>query len=414
MKIIDCVLTKSGTGFYFDDQMAIKKGAVVDGFCYLGNPVTAGFNKIRIPGEAVSIQLVLEDGLVACGDACAVQYSGTGGRDSLFLASEYIPFMEEYIKPLLIGEELTSFRSLAEKYDNLEINGKRIHTAIRYGVTQALLRAVALVRRKTIAEVIREEYNIADTTYNKVPIFSQSGDDRYSNADKMILKEADALPHALINSVAKIGNDGEVLAKYLEYLKKRIIEVRVREDYNPIIHIDVYGTIGMIFNNDLEKIAIYLKSLVDIVSPFMLRVEGPVDTGDREGTMVALRDLRKILDVRGILVELVADEWCNTLEDIIYFADNSAGHMLQIKAPDLGGVNNSIEAVLYCNKIGIGGYLGGTCNETNVSTEVTTNIAIATNAKQILAKPGMGVDEALMICRNEMDRVLGLINSRRK
>ena len=86
--------------------------------------------------------------------------------------------------------------------------------------------------------------------------------------------------------------------------------------------------------------------------------------------------------------------------------------MLQIKTPDLGGVNNVAEAIIYCNERGIGSYVGGTCNETNISTEVTTNIALACGASQLLAKPGMGCDEALMIVRNEMNRVIALINSK--
>src|SRR5690606_20165121 len=99
MKIKDVILTPSYTGFYFDDQLAIKKGAKLDGFVYMGEPLTEGFTKIRQAGEAISIQLILEDGSVALGDCAAVQYSGAGGRDPLFLASDFIPFMEENIVP---------------------------------------------------------------------------------------------------------------------------------------------------------------------------------------------------------------------------------------------------------------------------------------------------------------------------
>ncbi|MFA7050832.1 MAG: methylaspartate ammonia-lyase, partial [Bacilli bacterium] len=97
-----------------------------------------------------------------------------------------------------------------------------------------------------------------------------------------------------------------------------------------------------------------------------------------------------------------------------YFADNKAGHILQIKTPDLGGINNTIEAILYCNKKGIGSYCGGTCNETDISAKTTTQIALACSASQILAKPGMGVDEALMLARNEIARVCAVANWRRK
>ena len=415
MKIKNVVLSKSYTGFYFDDQKAIKLGADHDGFMYLGNPATEGFSSVRQTGEAISIQLVLEDGSIGYGDCAAVQYSGAGGRDPLFLASDFIPFLEENIVPLLIGEDVSNFRALAEKYDKMEVNGKRLHTAIRYGLTQALLNACATANHVTMAEVIRKEYNISEKEYKPVAIFAQSGDDRYINADKMIIKEADVLPHALINHVeTKLGKDGSILKEYVAWLRDRILNWRASESYNPVFHIDVYGTIGIAFNNDVDKMTTYLMELEQVAKPFAIRIEGPVDTGDREGTMQALKAITAELEKRGSKLEIVADEWCNTLEDIKYFADNKAGHMLQIKTPDLGGVNNVAEAILYCNEKHIGSYCGGTCNETNISAQTTTNIAIACMADQCLAKPGMGVDEGFMIVKNEMNRVLAIANSRNK
>ncbi|HHX78591.1 MAG TPA: methylaspartate ammonia-lyase [Acholeplasmataceae bacterium] len=415
MKIKNVIFTKSYTGFYFDDQAAIKMGALSDGLDYVGEPVTPGFSKIRQPGEAVSIQLVLEDGSVGFGDCTAVQYSGAGGRDPLFLADDAINFLENKIKPLLLKEDVTSFKDLAEKYDHLIIDGKRLHTAIRYGITQALLSATSACHKLTMAEIIRKEYGIKDDHYESIPVFSQSGDDRYTNADKMIIKESPVLPHALINNVEKkLGKNGEILKEYMNWLRNRIIHLRTDLNYAPILHIDTYGTIGLAFNYDVEKMVDYLQELSDIASPFHLRIEGPVDSGDKKSTMEYLRDITKMLDERKINVEIVADEWCNTLEDIIYFADNKAGHMLQIKTPDLGGLNNTIEAILYCQKANIGAYCGGTCNETDISTHASMHIAVACKADQTLAKPGMGVDEAIMLCVNEINRVCALANSRKK
>ena len=88
--------------------------------------------------------------------------------------------------------------------------------------------------------------------------------------------------------------------------------------------------------------------------------------------------------------------------------------MVQIKTPDLGGVNNTIEAVLYCKEKGIGAYQGGTCNETDRSAQVCVHCAMATQPAQILAKPGMGVDEGFMIVYNEMNRILAIRNAKRK
>ncbi|CDF59429.1 methylaspartate ammonia-lyase [Thermobrachium celere] len=414
MRIIDVICSAGRTGFFFDDQRAIKKGAKHDGFTYVGEPVTEGFKKIRQAGESISVMLVLEDGQIAYGDCAAVQYSGAGGRDPLFLAEDFIPVIEKYIAPKLIGREVTRFKELAEEIDSMEIEGKRLHTAIRYGVTQAILDAVSKVRRLTMAEVIKEEYNIKGEI-KRVPIFTQSGDDRYINVDKMIIKGADVLPHGLINNVdEKLGRNGELLKEYVAWLRDRIKHLRTDENYNPVLHIDVYGTIGIAFNNDTQKMAEYLGELEKIAAPFKLRIEGPMDVENREGQLKALKELRQELKKRNIGVEIVADEWCNTWEDIKLFVDEGAADMIQIKTPDLGGINNIVESILYCKKHGVGAYCGGTCNETDRSAQICTNIAIACGADQCLAKPGMGVDEGFMIVYNEMNRVITLAKARER
>lgn len=413
MRIVDVVCAEGRTGFYFDDQRAIKAGAGNDGFTYTGEAKTEGFTSIRQAGESISVMLVLEDGQVAFGDCAAVQYSGAGGRDPLFLAKDFIPVIEKEIAPKLIGRELDSFKTLADEFDALQVNGKRLHTAIRYGITQSLLDAVAKAKKVTMAEVIKEEYNTG-LEVTKRPIFTQSGDDRKNNSDKMIIKGADVMPHALINHVeTKLGKDGSILKEYVEWLRDRVLSLRTDENYSPIFHIDVYGTIGLAFDQDINKQADYIATLEEAAKPFALRIEGPMDVEDRDKQVEALAALTAEIDRRGINVELVADEWCNTLEDIKLFADKKAGHVVQIKTPDLGGVNNTAEAILYCNEKGIGSYSGGTCNETNRSAEVTTNIAMACGALQVLAKPGMGVDEGFMIVNNEMNRVMALVNRRK-
>ena len=412
MKIVDLVCSAGKTGFYFDDQKAIKKGAKHDGMFYLGEPMTEGFSQIRQAGESISVLLILEDGSVAHGDCAAVQYSGAGGRDPLFLAEDFIPLIEGPIKEKIVGRDVIDFKEFAEEIDHMTIDGKRLHTAIRYGLTQAILDASAKAKKVTMAEVVQEEYKTG-IELKRIPIFTQSGDDRYTNADKMIIKEADVLPHGLFNNVEeKLGLKGEKLIEYIEWLRDRVINNRAREDYNPIFHIDVYGTIGELLNDDIEAMTDYLGKCEEAAKPFHLRIEGPMDVGAREAQMEAMRDLRISLEAKGIGVELVADEWCNTLEDVKYFADNKSGHMIQVKTPDLGGVNNTIEAITYCNEVGVGSYIGGTCNETSRSAEICANIAMACGATQILAKPGMGVDEGIMLVNNEMNRVLALAGRR--
>ena len=415
MKIVDIICSAGRTGFYFDDQRAIKAGAGHDGVFYIGEPVTDGFKAVRQAGESISVMLVLENGLIAHGDCAAVQYSGAGGRDPLFLAEDFIPLIEGPIKEQIVGKEADNFRKLAAEMEAIEIDGKRLHTAIRYGLSQALLDAVAKATNRLMCEVVADEYGCT-VSEKPIPIFTQSGDDRYNNADKMIIKAAQVLPHALINNVKeKLGLDGEKLADYIAWLRDRILAFRSDESYNPVLHIDCYGTIGAIYgNNNYTAMADYLAKLEQIAKPFHLRIEGPMDCDcDRATQLEALAGLTAELDRRGINVELVADEWCNTLEDIKLFADHKAGHMVQIKTPDLGGINNTIEAVLYCKEKGIGAYQGGTCNETDRSCHVCVHAAMATQPDQILAKPGMGVDEGFMLTYNEMQRIIAIRKARK-
>jgi methylaspartate ammonia-lyase len=411
-RITDVICSPGATGFFFDDQKAIKAGATGDGFMYVGSPKTPGFRAIRQAGESISVMLVLDDGQVAFGDCASIQYSGAGGRDPLFLARDFIPVIERVVKPRLVGRELSAFRPLVAELEALQDGGRGLHSAIRYGVSQAVLDGVARAGRRLPCEVLAAEYSLA-LERSPVRIFAQSGDDRYVNVDKMILKAVEVLPHALINNVPdKLGADGGKLLEYVVWLRERILRWRASESYVPELHIDVYGTTGMIFANDAARIGEYLARLGQAARPFALRVEGPVDMGERAAQYAKLLEIRNFLRARGVPVGIVADEWCNSLEDIRAIADMGAVDMVQIKTPVLGGIQNSLESVLYCKSRGVLAYLGGTCNETERSAQLCVHVALASRPHQMLAKPGMGTDEGIMVVRNEMSRALEILGRR--
>lgn len=55
MKIIDVVCAQGKTGFYFDDQKAIKAGAGHDGAFYIGEPMTeASQPSVRQANQSLS------------------------------------------------------------------------------------------------------------------------------------------------------------------------------------------------------------------------------------------------------------------------------------------------------------------------------------------------------------------------
>jgi methylaspartate ammonia-lyase len=189
------------SGFYFDDQRAIKAGAPEDGFAYTGEPVTDGFDAVRQAGESLLVALELSDGSVVRGDCAAVQYSGAGGRDPLFRAQAYAPVVEDHVGEALRGRDPRAFAdnvSVVEMLPRARDGSGALHTAVRYGVSQALLFGAARARRVTPTGVLADALDTTPAT-DPVPVFGQSGDARRRNAEKMILKGGRVLPPGLYN-----------------------------------------------------------------------------------------------------------------------------------------------------------------------------------------------------------------------
>lgn len=461
--IRDILVVPAMGAYYFDDLTALQAAPLSPAERYIAQPVTPGFRRVREVAEALSVGLILEDGRIVWGDCVAVEFSGKAGRNPLFRAEEGLATIQQVVAPVLRGRPLTGFRELAAEVDSLvetvtvarpvtlaepdedsgeeprafsrrelfrllaptegeesppaeeieEVSVERqLHTAVRYGVSQALLSAVALARGVTMAEVVAEEYDLPLPT-DPVPIHAQCGADRYAGADKMIARRVASLPHTLVDNIPEhLGGDGEVLAKYARWLRERIPQLS-GDDYRPTIHLDVHGALGQIYGNNLGKILGYLYRLEGAVAPYPLRVESPLILESREAHIEAMKTLRDYIRIRKMKTHIVADEWANTLEDIQAFIAAQAADMIQIKMPDLGSVHNAIEAVLACKEAGVGAFLGGSCAETDLSAQVAAHIALATQPDLIMAKPGMGVDEGVALIHNEMARTLAWIRARR-
>nr|WP_228841825.1 methylaspartate ammonia-lyase [Haloarcula sp. CBA1127] len=409
MRIEDVRTVPGLSGFFFDDQQAIKDGATQSGFAYDGQPVTDGFDRIREAGEALIVEIELADGSIATGDCAAVQYSGAGGRDPLFRAEKYRPVVEGAVADALRGQDATQFganATMLEEMNAQRSGGDQLHTAVRYGVSQALLNAAAQARGVTPTDVLADTYD-TDPATSPVPVFGQSGDERRINAEKMLIKGVPVLPHGLFNSVEKVGENGEGLRDYLAWLSDRATALGP-EPYSPRFHVDVYGILGKVFGPpyDRTEVTDYFETLREAAAPYPLQVEGPMDAGGRQAQITEMAELREGLADAGVDVDIVADEWCNTFEDVQAFVDAEAADLVQIKTPDLGGIQRSAEAVLYCDGTDTRAYVGGTCNETVTSARACAHVALATDAAQVLAKPGMGFDEGFMVVTNEMRRAL--------
>jgi methylaspartate ammonia-lyase len=445
-----------GAGYY-EDLAALQAKYVALPQRFTAPAVTPGFRAIREVAEAVSVGLVLDTGQIAWGDCVAVSYSGKAGRDPIFRTEEGLATIQNVVVPALEGREMAGFRELAAEADALsetvEVTRRqtrtepprgegvsrralitvparmlqaargeegptervtitrRLHSAIRYGVSQALLGAAAAAQNLTMAEVIAREWDLP-TPSAAVPIHAQSGSERYYNAEKMIARRVPSLPHALVDDIpGQVGKDGAEMTRYLRWLSKRIGTLG-GEDYQPVIHLDLHGALGSLYDNDPGRMLGQLLAWELAARPYRLRIESPMILESRQAQISAMTTLREYVAFRKMNVDLVADEWANSLDDIQAFVDAGAADMIQIKMPDLGSIHNSIEAVLACKAGGVGALLGGSYAETDLSARVSAHVALATQPDLLMAKPGVGVDEAISLVQNEMARTLASIQER--
>jgi methylaspartate ammonia-lyase len=444
-----------GAGYY-EDLAALQAKYVALPQRFEAPAVTPGFRAVREVAEGVSVGLLLSTGQVAWGDCLAVSYSGRAGRDPVFRTEEGLKTIQRIVAPTLEGRELVAFHPLAVEVDALSeavevtrrvprsqptsgegvsrralITGparllqaargedgpteqvtvaRNLHTAIRYGVSQALLGAVAVARNLTMAEVLTSEWGLP-LPGTAVPIHAQSGGERYYNAEKMIARRVASLPHALVDDIpGQLGKDGAEMTRYLRWLSKRIGTLG-GDDYQPAIHLDLHGALGKIHDNDPGKMLGQLLAWELAAQPYHLRIESPVILDSSRAQIKMMKTLREYVHFRKMKVELVADEWANTLDDIQAFVEAGAADMIQIKMPDLGSIHNTVQAVLACKASGVGALLGGSYAETELSARVSAHVALATQPDLVMAKPGVGVDEAISLVQNEMARTLARIQA---
>lgn len=403
MKPTDVEFITGISGYFVKDLEAVRQSPTYDPLADNIVPRTPGFQQVVQAGQMISILLHLPNGQLAVGDCVDVIFSGAACRDPLFIASKHLPLLESVVKSWLLNCDIAHFRPNSIRVDSPwpELQNHRLHSAIRYGLSQALLSATAMAHQCPAAEIIAREWGtkIVD---KPVDILASCHRNDFLQLDRMIMKQVAMLPHASFLHVHDLGPRGTTLLEFVEKVSRRVQE-RGAPGYRPRLHFDVYGAVGDLFPDEDELVS-FLSEVQRVAQPYDLLIESPIIASSRAAQIERLRNLRLRLRERAVLVEIVADEWCNTLQDIQEFADAGAVDFVQIKMPDLGAIHNSIDAVLYCKERNVGCCLGGSANETDISARITAHVALATRPDFLLSKPGIGADEGLMILTNEMLR----------
>lgn len=430
-------------------------------------PVTVpGTGAGQVGIHALSVGLLLDDGRLAWGDCVGVE--PVPGYD------EALAVVRRVVAPALEGRELVGFRQLAAEMDALTAvvtetrprrpdggqgdagHGaggqegfsrralltaparlfqaqegaeeppaeqvaveRRLHPAIRYGLGQALLGAVAQARGVTMAQVVADEWGLARPE-TPVPIHAPCGRERQHAVDRMILHGVASLADAPVDDVAEqVGASGDRLTRSLRRLVERIGALG-GEQYHPAIHLDLRGALGQIADHHPGHMLGHLYAWRMAAGSYPLRIEDPVLLGDRRAQIEGMGALHGHLRLRKMDVQLVAAAWIESLDDLAAFlaarpaGDGPPVDMIHLRMARFGGLHDVVEGVLACRRVGIKVLLGGSARETEVAARAAVHVALAARPDLILARPGEDVDVAVSLVRNEMARTLVAIAARQE
>ena len=384
-------------GFWCNDQPAIQAGATPDGFFFQGGPVTPGFQAIREPSTAFLCVARLEDGFEVQGDCTTVANAGYSGRPPPLRADD-VAVVRDALVRVLAGRRFSGFLDSLRALDGLDLPA-RLLPPVAFGASELLLAAAAFSRRTSMAAVLRRELGREGDVVRVPGLAGSCGNEGQQNIDKAIARHVAMFPQSAIQT----RGECERLPELVSWIAQRIGEIG-GPDYRPDLHFDFHSVLGRMFDEDEDRVFDYLAEVVGRAGGLAVYFEDPVLARGPAEAAERMARLRERIRAAGLASGLIADQWANEGEQIRLFLDAGAADAIQIKLPDNGSILNAVRSVEACQAAGVLAYLGGSCNETDVSTRVTAHLAVALDVWRVFTKPGLGFDEGLMILTNEMKR----------
>ena len=246
-----------------------------------------------------------------------------------------------------------------------------LHAALQYGLTAALLQAVAGVNQVSVAELVAKEYGLAlpDTA---VPLQIALNDKNIQTARTILTTHVASLGYTTgkNNHKATLGTNGERLQQHIRQVAAWL--QTLDKSFQPTLTLNLQDGFSDLFGNDEGKVLGALFGLEQAAKPFLLQVQNPVWHDSRKAQQNSLAKLQGYLAIRRMKLKLVADAWIDSLDDVTHFADPKICQMVHVELPRLGNLEAGITAVIHLKSRNLEVVLSGENNA------LTTQIALVT------------------------------------
>ena len=303
---------------------------------------------------------------------------------------------------LLRGEEpagrTPAGRAVEETFE------RPLHPAVRYGLTQALLAAVALAQSVTPAELLAQEYGLPRPAA-PVPLLSTVG---------TVEATAVACAHRVAglsirwpgeNPEEELGRNNGRLQGYL----RRLTEYLARtggDGYRPAIHLDVGGGLGDLYDHNAGKLLGALYGLERVADPYTLIIADPVRMDGRDEQIERMAELKNFVALRDLSPRLAAGAAVDSPAGARAFLEAEAADLLHLDMVRLGGAHHAVEIALAARGRGAGVLL-----ESHGDPDAA-HIALALRPDFLSTSPDYEDGRGIAAFHNEMARTLASIEAR--
>lgn len=220
---------------------------------------------------------------------------------------------------------------------------------------QALLDAVAWVRRRTPADVLADEYNFPppNQLLNEVPLFLEISDFAATAAriERILDLRPTGVGYRLTGGrVAEaIGENGEYLQRFVRELGQRVDFIEGDREYRPVIYLGLNGALGHLAHDPVRHVGKILGNCVglqDAAGSHRLIIEEPFILDDPIGQSANLLRLKDFLRLtpssqkRPEPTHLVARVLSLTDEEVRIYTDTQAVHGLNFDLLAIGDIDN--------------------------------------------------------------------------
>jgi len=263
-----------------------------------------------------------------------------------------------------------------------------LHPALRYGLSQALLAAVAQDRGISIAEVVAREYDLPRPTA-VIPLLAQLDTNRPLDSLAQLSSHIAAIGYTVPDGEPKeiLGDNAIILQRFLRILMENVVAMPGWE--NPTrIHIDLRGGLGKLYGNNTGQMLGALVGLETSIKPLQLSVENPVGGDSLVEIVARTRDLREFLRFRKMDVNTAVGP-VNTISDAQALIDANALDMLRIDPLQVGDLSIVIEIMLLARAEGKQVILAMDAGVSGHALQILAQVALAIQPDIVVA-PAVG------------------------